>query len=234
MSQARSRCVLLFSRAPRAEACAKHVRSAEPLFALAGRRVAEAVAALPGVDLVVVGPSPGGETLSSPTGLAQRGRGFAERLGNAFADARALGYREIVAVPGDLPGLSAAHLAAAFQALADRAIVLGPSPDGGVYLIGTAEPAEGLLSGVRWRTRHVLADLLARAGDARLLERLADLDRPADLARLERQRLPDRELRAVLLAIRRPVLPRAIPAGGRPRAQLLAPPDAQRGPPAAA
>ena len=74
-----TRCILLFARPAGEEARAKRLARARGVFALARRRVVAAVAALPGVDLLVVGP--GGA-------LPQRGGGFAERLANAFADAR--------------------------------------------------------------------------------------------------------------------------------------------------
>lgn len=223
---------MLFARAPRAESRAKRLALAEPLFALASRRVAEAARMLEDVDLLVVCPAgaSGPAVDSGAAFLAQRGHGFRERLENAFADARALGYGEIVAVPGDVPGLSAAHLAAAFAALGHEPTVFGPSPDGGVYLIGTREPVDRLFAGVRWRTRHVLGDLTERAGPGHLLPALADLDGERDLGRFERDRDP--AVRAILRAIHRPVLTRRPGPGHRPRARLLASPDAQRGPPA--
>jgi Uncharacterized protein conserved in bacteria (DUF2064) len=235
------RCVMLFARAPRAEALAKHVAQAEPLFALASRRVAHAARMLEDVDLLVVCPAAETGAAAAPASsgnrsdgmrLGQRGADFRERLENAFADARSLGYDEIVAVPGDVPGLSAAHLAAAFAALRQQPTVFGPSPDGGVYLIGTRGPLGGLLAGVRWRTRHVLGDLALRAGCWTLLPALADLDGERDLGRFERDRDPG--VRAILRAIRRPVLPHRPGPGRRPRARLLASPDPQRGPPALA
>ncbi len=223
------RCVLLFSRPPRAEAQAKRVARAEPLFDLARRRVVAAVASLDGVDLLLVGPAvPGAD--SGGLRLAQRGTGLGARLANAFADARRLGYREVVVVPGDVPGLSAARLAAAFAALEGRPTVLGPSPDGGVYLIGTRQPAGRLFEGVRWCTGSVLADLRARAPGAALLPPLADLDRAADLARLERDPTLEPSIRRLVRDIRRAATPTPS-AGPPPPFRLAAPPDAQRGPP---
>ncbi|MEO6194649.1 MAG: DUF2064 domain-containing protein [Thermoanaerobaculia bacterium] len=202
-----SRCVLLFARTADGEARAKRLARARGVFALARRRVVAAAAALPGVTLLVV--EPGGS-------LPQRGRDFAERLGNAFADARALGYREIVAVPTDVPRLGIRHLAEAFRRLAAAEVVLGPSPDGGAYLIGCRIDPAPFFRGVRWRTARAFADLAGNAGDAgalAVLDPLEDVDHRADLLSLDAR--GDREL-AALLAAARPRGPedvrRAVPA----------------------
>jgi glycosyltransferase A (GT-A) superfamily protein (DUF2064 family) len=220
--------VLLFARAPRREARAKGLDRAEDLFALLGRCVARAAAGI--ADLVVVGPAdpslPG-----AAARLDQRGAGFGERLENAFADARALGYTEVVAVPGDVPGLGARHLLAAFAALGSHAVALGPSPDGGVYLIGLGLPPGALFDGVRWRTRHALADLRARAGGAALLSPLGDLDREADLEHLAREPGLDPVVaRELLVLVRRPRHSR--PSHHRPPFLVETAPFAGRGPPA--
>jgi uncharacterized protein len=211
-----SRCILLFARAADEEARAKRLSRARGVFALARRRVVAAASALRGADLLIVGP--GG-------GLPQRGRDFAERLANAFADARARGYREIVAVPTDVPRLGGRQLAEAFRRLAAAEVVLGPSPDGGAYLIGCRSDPAALFLGVRWRTANAFADLAANAQAPAVLDPLADVDRRADLRTLDVQ--GDREL-AALLAASRPRGPedvrRAVPAP-------LAHPLAKRPPP---
>jgi 2-phospho-L-lactate guanylyltransferase (CobY/MobA/RfbA family) len=213
---ARRRCVLLFSRSPRAEAHAKRLQGAEGLFRVARERLADAVGALDSVDLV------------QPP---QRGVTFAERLCNAFDDARSLGYGEIVAVPGDVPGLGETHLRAAFEALGTAEVVLGPCPDGGVYLIGARGPVSRLFDGVRWRTGSVLADLTARARDASVLAALSDLDRPRDLATLETDPALPAHVRALVSLIRRrPVVSRT-EDDPWVRALLPTAPDRPRGPP---
>jgi len=184
-----SRCILLFARAADEEARAKRLSRARGLFALARRRVVAAASALPGVDLLVVGS--GGD-------LPQRGPDFAARLANAFADARARGYREIVAVPTDVPRLGPRELAEAFRRLAAAEVVLGPSPDGGAYLIGCRSDPAGLFLGVRWRTAAAFADLAANAGSPAVLDPLEDVDRRADLRTLDIR--GDRELAALLAA----------------------------------
>jgi 2-phospho-L-lactate guanylyltransferase (CobY/MobA/RfbA family) len=186
------RCILLFARTAGEEARAKRLPRARGVFALARRRIVAAAAALPGVDLLIVG---GGGA------LPQRGEGFAERLANAFADAAARGYREIVAVPTDVPRLGARQLAAAFRGLQGAETVLGPAADGGAYLIGCRGGFATLFAGVRWRTSFAFADLAGNAsssGAPAVLGPLEDVDAQADLLALDVR--GDRELAALLAA----------------------------------
>ena len=187
-----TRCVLLFARTATQEARAKKLARARGLFALARRRVLAAARSLPGVDLLICGP--GGA-------LPQRGGGFAERLANAFADARALGYEEIVAVPTDVPRLGRLQLAAAFRRLGTVSAVLGPSPDGGAYLIGCRTNLSDWFAGVRWQTPRTFADLAAGAPSLAVLDPLEDVDRWADLPALAAG--PDRELAGLVAALLR-------------------------------
>ncbi|HEY8019986.1 MAG TPA: DUF2064 domain-containing protein [Thermoanaerobaculia bacterium] len=236
MERAAERCVLLFAVSAAAEARAKRLGRAGVLLAYARRRLAAAVAELPGVDLLLVGEG-------APSGareLPQRGSSFGERLENAFADARARGYRDIVAVPGDVPQLGADILRRAFALLADHSTVLGPSPDGGVYLLGCrAEPRalRTLLVGVAWRRASVFAELLARSTGAAVLPPLADLDAPRDLAAVF-SALSGADLPADLIRLLARLLSRAgigrRERGRAPRRLLLADRRATRGPPAAA
>lgn len=119
--------------------------------------------------------------------IGQEGRGFAERLGGALAATRPAGAWLVVG--SDVPGLRETHVARALAALrADPAVVVvGPSPDGGFYLLAARQPLGDLLAEVRWCGRAALASL-RRAARRRalrlvLLEPLADLDRPSDLER---------------------------------------------------
>jgi uncharacterized protein len=173
--KAPTRCILLFARTAEGEARAKRLSRARALFAFARRRVLAAARSLQETGVLVVGPQ--GD-------LPQRGDGFAERLANAFADARALGYREIVAVPTDVPRLGGRQLAEAFRKLAAAEVVLGPSPDGGAYLIGCRNDPSDLFAGVRWQTSQAFADLAANAGKPAVLDSLEDVDRWADILAL--------------------------------------------------
>jgi glycosyltransferase A (GT-A) superfamily protein (DUF2064 family) len=72
----------------------------------------------------------------------------------------------------EAPAIDREVLRTAFAAMEKLAFVIGPSPDGGVYLIGARRPVDHVFDGVRWRTQFVCADLLARARDAALLPSL--------------------------------------------------------------
>jgi hypothetical protein len=214
-----TRCVLLFARTATQEARVKKLSRARELFAFARRRVLAAARSLPDVDLLICGP--GGA-------LPQRGRCFAERLANAFADARSLGYEEIVAVPTDVPRLGRRQLAAAFRRLATVSAVLGPSPDGGAYLIGCRSDPSDWFAGVRWQTSRTFADLAAGAPSLALLEPLEDVDRWADLPALAAG--PDRELAGVVAALLHDPASRP-EESRRPVALLLSDPLFNRPPP---
>lgn len=119
----------------------------------------------------------------------QAGPHFGARLDGAMR--AALGRRPgpVVVVGSDVPGLTGEHVRQALEALADdpHRVVLGPSPDGGFYLLAAHRPVDGLTADVRWCCGATLATLrqaLEAAGrPVTLLAPVADLDRPQDLGR---------------------------------------------------
>ena len=228
------KAVILFARSPQGEARHKRLPGTERLFALARERVVQATANLAETQLVVVGEHSGRTRL--PAGsrvLRQRGRGFGERLENAFADVRGLGFELIVAVGIDSPGLTAQHLRRAFDHLAQGRAVLGPAADGGVYLLGARGDVGSWFRDVRWQTSGVLAQLRARHPDAVLLPAtLTDVDCFANLAQTLASGT-DRELAALILQLLAPPAP-ALPARSARRTTLpVTSSISRRGPPTA-
>ena len=73
--------------------------------------------------------------------LEQRGSHLGERLANVFSDLFGEGFRSVVVVGSDSPALPPAYLAQAFDVLDQRdspaRLVLGPTADGGFYLIAS-------------------------------------------------------------------------------------------------
>lgn len=123
--------------------------------------------------------------------LPQRGAGFGERLAGAVGELEAgPAAGPLVVVGTDTPEMGTGEIERALELLGDgsRRVVLGPSPDGGIYLLAASEPVAQLLSGVSWcrrSTRRGLAETLERAGfEVVELAPLADLDGPTDLGRL--------------------------------------------------
>ncbi len=119
-----------------------------------------------------------------PRGVARirQERGdLGRRMEHAF---RRFPRRRVVLVGTDIPALGAADLRAAFRALGRTTAVFGPAEDGGFWLagFGPRRPARPF-AGVRWSSRHTLADTLAnlRPRPVALLRRLRDVDTAADL-----------------------------------------------------
>jgi len=157
----------------------------------------DGLAALPSVIRRVVAFSPpeAADQMAAlaPPGvdrLAQRGDDLAARLTGVFDDLFEEGHIAVVAMDSDSPTLPMAYVAQAADVLAHgRAdVVIGPSDDGGYYLVGLDRRCPKLFDGIPWSTSEARAATLARARDlglsALLLPRWFDVDTPEDLRRL--------------------------------------------------
>jgi len=101
--------------------------------------------------------------------------------------ARAAAQPPVILLGADVPDLQVRHLEAAAVALETHPAVIGPAEDGGYYLLGLTRTMPFLFDAMPWGTDRVLAETrgrLERHGVPHvMLETLADLDRPEDLAR---------------------------------------------------
>lgn len=164
------RTVLLFTRAPEAEARHKRLPLAPgaQLFSgfLAGWRQAAADA---GAELFVVTPDSSRARLESLLpGVAisaQEGLSFAAKLENAFASAFRRGAQAVLMVGGDCPPMAADDIRRALDHLesAEHALVLAPANDGGVNGIGFSAGAHRPLSKIQWCGENVFFELQAAA-----------------------------------------------------------------------
>ena len=143
-----------------------------------------------------------------PVGVAvevQQGATLGERMAASFARAFAAGARAAVLVGSDVPAITAALLREAAAACAEVPAVLGPSADGGYYLVAQRAPGADLFAGVPWSSPRTLAATLARLGRLgapfRLLATLADVDTAADLRQASGDPLVDPALRRRLAAV---------------------------------
>jgi len=124
------------------------------------------------------------------TRLPQEGADLGARMHHCFTQLLAQGYDHVLLTGSDLPTLPLYIFRQAIQWSASPQIdvILGPSEDGGYYLIGLRAPCPALFMKMTWSTSEVLADTVRRA--TRLGLRIAylptwyDIDTPADLTRL--------------------------------------------------
>lgn len=120
--------------------------------------------------------------------VGQKGQGLAAGLTSVFAHFAALGRKRVVAFNSDSPHLPASVLENAFEALARHDVVVGPTHDGGYYLVGAKASHPGLFDGDSMGTKNALGALLARARALQLsvgfTDPFYDIDVTVDLTRL--------------------------------------------------
>jgi uncharacterized protein len=122
--------------------------------------------------------------------LAQRGKDLGERLHHVFVDLFHRGYSEIVIADSDSPTVPLSSIDHAYAQLSDEGcdLVLGPSDDGGYYLIGLKRPTARIFHDIEWSTERVLDTTLERARELALrvglLGSAYDIDVQEDIRRL--------------------------------------------------
>lgn len=122
--------------------------------------------------------------------IPQRGNGFGERLTNAGDDLLHVGFESFCLINSDSPTATAETFREAVVQLqsADDRIVLGPSDDGGYYLIGMRKLHRHLFEEIDWSTERVFAQTDEHARKVGLkvhvLPKFYDVDDGAALRRL--------------------------------------------------
>lgn len=121
--------------------------------------------------------------------IKQIGKDLGTRMYNAFAYAREIKSKKTVIIGTDSPTLPAGFIKKAFKELEEYDLVLGPSFDGGYYLIGMKEPCFAILKSIRWGAPDVLNGTLKNARKlcktAVLLDEWYDVDDCCGLSRLK-------------------------------------------------
>ena len=164
--------------------------------------VVAACGGLDGVQLLVAYTRDGGTAGFDAAGvpadrlLPQRGDSLGERERGVFDDLFGRGFSPVVMIGADLPTLPVTRVEEAIARLRQdqNQVVLGPSEDGGYYLIGLARGLSGedvpdLFSQIRWSTAWTYADTVAAAARCGLavapLAPWYDVDDAAGLSRLQ-------------------------------------------------
>lgn len=151
---------------------------------------------LSGVRVAVMCPESHKDELTHLLGstvdvVAQKGEGLAAGLTSVFAHFAVSKQQRVIAFNSDSPHLPPSVLERAFQTLAARDVVVGPTHDGGYYLVGTKSSHPTLFDGDGMGTGSALDRLLARTTalglSTGLTEPFYDIDVADDLIRLGRE-----------------------------------------------
>ena len=152
--------------------------------------------ALKGVEVAVMCPESDKDELDrlllrTVPVVAQQGEGLAAGLSSVFAQFTGATAQDVIAFNSDSPHLSPAVLDTAFQKLANCDLVVGPTHDGGYYLVGAKASYPTLFENDGLGTRSALERLLTRARMLELSTSLGepfyDIDVAEDLIRLHRE-----------------------------------------------
>lgn len=147
---------------------------------------------LSGVEVAIMCPESDIDELEELAGnranvVAQKGEGLAAGLTSVFARFTK-DRRPTIAFNSDSPHLPPSVLEDAFEKLVAHDVVVGPTHDGGYYLVGAKASHPTLFANDGMGTSSALDRLLARARNLRLSVGLVnpfyDIDVPEDLTRL--------------------------------------------------
>jgi hypothetical protein len=120
----------------------------------------------------------------------QKGNSFGERFTHAVKAVFDKGYDNIITVGNDTPHLSATHILEAHEQLKSKKLVLGPSMDGGFYLMGIHRSHfhAASFANLPWQTSKLLKAVMDWAAIWKMelarLQPLIDLDQLHDIRNL--------------------------------------------------
>lgn len=119
--------------------------------------------------------------------IIQKGNDLGKKMFNAFTEISSKGYSRLVIIGSDIPDLPAEIVNNAFITLDNKDAVLGPSKDGGYYLIGlrSEKIVTLIFDDVKWSTPNVLNSTIENLNKANfswsLLQTWNDIDEYEDL-----------------------------------------------------
>jgi rSAM/selenodomain-associated transferase 1 len=149
--------------------------------------------------------------------LEQQGADLGSRLEGAVAHAARLGFSPIIVMGTDSPTLPASFIETARDRLAtgEADVALGPTKDGGYYLVGLRHPVSHLFQHIAWSTPLAYEQTARNAASSGLrllqLPTWYDVDTFSDLLRLRDQIFSDSAARGQAQATYRWLLAHDLP-----------------------
>jgi rSAM/selenodomain-associated transferase 1 len=124
---------------------------------------------------------------------SQQGNDLGERMFKAFNTIFDAGYNNIILVGTDAPGITADLMKDALMHLNSYRCVLGPSDDGGYYMIGLNSKLNNLFDGIEWSTNIVFKKTIERLEKENksyfVMEKLIDIDTQEDLKKWKKKKI---------------------------------------------
>jgi uncharacterized protein len=115
--------------------------------------------------------------------FVQQGKDLGDKMRQAFVDRFSDGYKKVVIIGSDSPSLPVSYINQTLTS--DKDFILGPSIDGGYYLIAMTGKVSEVFDGIAWGTDQVLDETLNRVKKTgislELLPVWYDVDMPEDL-----------------------------------------------------
>ncbi|MBP1042199.1 TIGR04282 family arsenosugar biosynthesis glycosyltransferase [Vagococcus sp. BWB3-3] len=138
------------------------------------------------------------EMPTSFTSFPQKGQNIGERMFEAFQTLFARGYQRVVLIGSDIPGVTMDRMITALTRLMTNEVVIGPSVDGGYYLIGAQQQDLSYLfleTDLSWGEGSVFQETLTKIAKANKsvcqVETLGDIDYHQDLIGYKAIKLPE-------------------------------------------
>ncbi len=115
----------------------------------------------------------------------QVGDTLGDKMKNAFISVIGKGYKNCIIIGSDCPDLQSDLVNKAFEALAQKDVVIGPTIDGGYYLLGMKKLETAFFENKIWSSSTVFADSIKNVAAANLncftLPMLRDVDEAEDV-----------------------------------------------------
>jgi uncharacterized protein len=124
--------------------------------------------------------------------MPQQGENLGERMKNGFIEALAMNFKRVVLIGSDIPSLPLEFIEEAFISLEKKDVVIGPSVDGGYYLIGFRNDkfSPRAFKGIPWSTERVFGETMkvleGEGLTVHTLKTLRDIDTAQDLRNYRR------------------------------------------------
>ena len=116
---------------------------------------------------------------------SQKGDDLGERMKNAFKLVFSHGAEKAIIIGTDIPDLTNELIENAINKLDEKDLVIGPSPDGGYYLLGMKKYNPFLFEGITYSTNNVFGETIKIAEQNSLsyqiLDSLLDIDTEEEL-----------------------------------------------------